>query len=277
MELAGSYFTYSGTSSRKYNLIFAHVKTDEMTKMVGNVQGNRVYNKGGNRNYFIGESFEDSPIQFEAEIVNDKGGLIPVHQRREIEKWLFHQTDYRKLYIDWLCDDFAETVELIDGQHVQMYLNCRLTNPERLNYGGGVSGYKFTVECDSCMAWQDAVTFEYVNENSNSDNVNIYSVNVDTDLHDFVYPKVKIKTGNYGGDITIVNNADDSSRLTKFIGITAGTEFTMTGGGSNFISGDNFLKFSDKNFVRLVDGENKITVMGDVRSITFTFQNRRYI
>lgn len=277
LELFGSYFEYNGKSSRTYSLVFASVDTEPYLSLNGEIQSSVVFNKQDKRNYFIGESFTDSPIQFEAEIVTDDGQIINRFARREIEKWLFHQPAYRRLYTDMWCDTQGESVDIVNGETKRLYLNCRFTNPEKIEGNGGLVGYRFTVECDSSMAWQDAVSYEFTTGHANSSSSSIITINVDTDLKDYVYPKVTITMGRTGGDITISNNTDNTSRLTSFSGLTANITFTMNGNGINYISGDNYLKFSNKNFIRLLDGENKISIIGDVSKITFEFQQRRYL
>ena len=277
MELSGSYFEYNGTTSRKYSLVFGHVKTEQYQKLNGEIKPVVIFDKSGKRNYIIGETFEDSQIEFDAEIVTDNGQTINRFERREIEKWLFHKHNYCKLYVDMDCDTYGESYELVNGVQKRLYLNCRFTNPEKIEGNGGLVGYKFTIECDSCMAWQDAVVYDFTLGNNSQTSSSVIVVDVDTDLHDYVYPKVTIQTGRSGGDIQIINNSDSSTRATKFIDLSPNITFTMRGDGVNYISGQYYQKFSNKNFIRLLDGENDIIVTGDVANITFEFQNRRYL
>lgn len=277
LEFLGSYFEYNGKSSRAYSLVFANVDTEQFLSLNGDIQQNVVFNKQDKRNYFIGESFADSPIQFKAEIVTDDGRVIDRFARREIEKWLFHRPAYCRLYTDMWCDSYGEAIDIVNGKSKRLYLNCRFTNPEKIEGNGGLVGYRFTVECDSSMAWQDAISYEFTTGHTGSSSNSIITIDVDTDLKDYIYPKVTITMGKAGGDITISNNTDNTSRLTSFSGLTANITFTMNGNGINYISGDNYLKFSNKNFIRLLDGENKLSVTGDVSKITFEFQQRRYL
>lgn len=277
MDLSGSYFEYNGTTSRKYGLIFGNVETEQFQKMAGEISSSVIFNKKDNRNYFIGESFEDSPIQFEAEIVTDNDQTINRFDRREIERWLFHQPNYCKLYTDMDCDTYGEAYELVNGVQKRLYLNCRLVDPEKIEGNGGLAGYRFTVECDSCMAWQDEVAYEFSLSNSTTTSSSTIHVNVDTDMNDYVYPKVTIQTGSSGGDIQIINLTDSSTRATSFVDLSPNVTIIMRGEGINYISGDYYQKFSNKNFIRFLDGENNIVVTGNVAKISFEFQNRRYL
>ena len=274
MELSGSYFEYNGTTSKKFGLIFANFNTELYTKLNGDVKSNVIFNKADKCNYFIGESFNDSPIQFEAEIITDDDRVINVFERREIEHWLFHRPDYCKLYSDMDCNVYGETYELVNGVIKRLYLNARFINPEKIEGGNGLVGYKFTVECDSCMAWQDSVVCEYdLIENPTA----VIELEVDTYINDYTYPKVTIQTGSTGGDIQIVNITDNSTRATSFIDLPPNITFTMRGDGINYISGQYYQKFSNKNFIRFLNGENKLNLTGDIAKITFEFQNRRYL
>lgn len=277
MDLSGSYFEYNGTTSRKYGLIFAHVDTSEFIQLSGEVSSNVIYNKRDNRNYFMGESLEDSPIQFDAEIVIDGETPINRFERREIEKWLFHQPDYCKLYVDMDCDTYGESYELVDGVQKRLYLNCRFVNPEKIDGNGGLVGYKFEVECDSAMAWQDEIEKKYAIGNSSPTSSSVITVDVDTDLNDYIYPKVTISMGSSGGNIQIINQSDSPTRATAFTNVPANATIIMRGAGVNYISGDYYQKFSNKNFIRLLDGANDLIVTGNVDNITFEFQNRRYL
>lgn len=277
MELSGSYFIYNGVTSRKYGLMFAHASTDRETALSGESESNTIYSKDGRRRFFIGDSYENSAMEFDIEVITDDEHALDVATRREIEKWLFYQPDYRKLYIDAPCDNFKETYDIINGEQKQLYLNCRFVNPEKLESGSGTVGYKFTVECDSGMAWQDPVTYTYSFNSSGSSFNTVIAVGVDTDSVDYVYPKVTILMGNVGGDITITNLDDDPVRATTFVELTQNTTFTMHGNGINYVSGDNYMKFSNRNFVRLLDGENRISILGDIAEIKFEFQNQRYL
>lgn len=277
MDFLGSYFEYSGKDSRIYDLVFVNVDTDQYLSLSGETQSNTVFNRMDKKNYYIGESFEDSPIQFEAEIVTSDGSTIDRFIRREIEKWLFHQPAYRRLYTDMECDTYGESYELVEGKQKRLYLNCRFVNPQKIEDAAGLIGYRFTVECDSNMAWQDAVSYTFETDHADAESNSVIIVDVDTDMKDYIYPKVTITIGDVGGDIIVSNNSDDETRLTSFIGLTPNISFVMNGNGINYISGDNYLKFSNKNFIRLLDGENYISIIGDVKEITFEFQQRRYL
>lgn len=273
-DIYGSHFEYSGVLSRKYGLIIATVGTDRIGKLSGDISGVTVFSKAPLKRYIIGDDMSNSPMSFDVEIVTDDGRVLEQHTRREIEKWLFNKHEYRKLYFDMSDDCPGDMIELVDGEQKRLYLNCRFINPEKLEYNGGLVGYKATLEADSPMFWQDTINKTFTLSNTSADSQTVVNIIVDSDIDDYVYPKVTFTIGDVGGDVTFINNTDDSTRFTKFVGLSANATITMNG-ELNYISGQYYEKFSTRNFIRLLDGTNNVTVRGNVKTIKIEFQNRR--
>ena len=266
------HFEYAGKSSREYGLILANVETSRYASVSGKVQTTNVYHKLDQKNYYIGTSTVDSPMVFDAEVVSE----IPlgVETQRAVMKWLFHRNGYKKLFVDMFDDCDCESYELVDGEPRRTYLNCRLLNPEKLEYNGGVVGYKFTIECDSHLAWQEPVS-ETVSLRGGINVAHSFTIGIDTDGGDYVYPEVVITTGEGEDSIQIINHSDDDARITRFDNIGPGTIITMNP-SSGFVTDGFYDRFVNKNFVRFLDGDNNLTVIGDVVSVKFTWQNKRY-
>lgn len=273
-DIYGSHFEYGGISSRQYSLVVANVDTSRMTQLGGTKEGVTIFSKNAKKRYLVDDDYSNSPISFDIEIVTENGRRLELVERRQIEKWLFNHRTYRKLYLDIADDEFGETYEYVDGKRLRNYLNCRLINPEKLEYQGGVVGYKATLEADSSMYWQDATVKTFSVNNGDADVSTIITVNVDTDLDEYIYPKVTIKMGSVGGGITIANNSDDSTRFTRFTDIGAFATLIMKG-ELNYVSGQYYEKFYQRNFIRLLDGENKLMVLGDIDSIEIEYSARR--
>ena len=273
MEIYGCNFEYAGKSSRPYGLIFATVDTSRHKALSGHTGSIIFYDNRDKKQHYIGTSFDTSALSFDAEVVSRNP--IDAASRREIEKWLFGQIGYKKLYMDYLDDYLAESYELVDGERKRLYLNCRFVNPTKVEANGTV-GYKFTVECDSHLAWQDPVVKEFSLNHVTTLASSLVNVGVDSDIGDYIYPKVTILIGSNGGTITIANHSDDSSRLTRFVDIAPNSTIIMNG-ATNYISGDYYEKFAYKNFVRLLDGDNQIYITGNVKDIKIEWQNMRYL
>ena len=267
MDFYGCHFEYAGQNSRKYNLVFANVETSRLTSLSGTISTVSQFSKKEKRNLYIATAYDDSPLQFEAEVVSETP--IDARTQREIEKWLFHRVEYRKLYMDLFDDIYAESYEIIDDSKRRFYLNCRMINPTKLEYNGGIIGYRFTIECDSGFLWQEPVTKTFT-----SGNITLY---VDTDTNDYVYPRVTVVASGTGScSVTIINNTDNSQRHTALEGLTSGNVIILDG-KTNYVSGSAYDNFTKKNFVRLLDGENRLTVSGNFSQITFEWQNMRYL
>lgn len=271
-DIYGSHFEFAGVSSRQWGLIFVNLNTNRMIQLSGAKEGVTIFSRSAKKRYLIDDDYSSSPVAFDIEIMTDTERCIDPWDRRQIEKWLFNRRDYCRLYLDMTDDCRAETYEYVDGICKRNYLNCRFVNPERIEGNGGVIGYKATLEADSNMFWQDPVTKRFVlDEEGNTHNI---TVAVDTDLDEFIYPRVTIQIGSNGGDITIANHRDDSSRVTRFVDMSPSSSVTMKG-EINYVSGQYYLKFADRNFIRLLDGENTFTIIGDVVSIEFEYSARR--
>lgn len=275
-DIYGSHFEYDGVSSRRYGLIIVNIDTDRMKQLSGQKEGVTIYSRSANKRYLIDDDYASSPITFDIEIATKSGRCLEMTERRQIEKWLFNHYNYRKFYMDLADDEIGETYKYINGERKRSYLNCRLINPEKVEGNGGIVGYKATLEADSNMFWQDPVERAFdVNNGTESASSNI-TVSIDTDMDEYVYPKVTIQMGSSGGDVTIVNNSDDSSRQTKFVDLGASSTVVMKG-ELNYVSGQYYEKFSGRNFIRLLDGENIFTILGDVETITFEYSARRFL
>lgn len=275
-DIYGSHFEYGGISSRRYGLIFVNVQTERFSQSSGKIDGVKVFNRKEKRIYLVDDNYSDSPISFDVDIISDNERGIEKTERREIEKWLFNKHDFKKLYLDITDDEFGETYEIIDGLQKQLYMNCRFVNPTRLEYNGGIVGYRVTLEADSGFWWQDAVKKSFTLDNTNIGAVSTVNVNVDTDIDDYTYPKVRFRTGEVGGNVIISNTTDSGSRITKFVELSPNIYVTLNG-TTNYVSGDYYSKFSAQNFPRLLDGNNSITITGNIVAISFEFNNRRML
>lgn len=276
-DMYGTYFEYGGVSSTPHGLVIANVESTRFTQVAGTIAGVTIFNKSGKRNYLIDDDYSGSPLSFEVDIVNKDGDTLSKTRRREIEKWLFNRHNYRKLYllVDDECDPDRDVgTEVINGETKRLYMNCRFLNPSYLEYNGGIVGYRVTLETDCGYWWQDAVTYTRNLNHSNSNVVTDFTIKVDTDIDDYTYPRIRIVMGSSGGDVTFINHTDDSSRLTKFTDLAAGATLIIDS-EYNYINDQYYLKFYKQFFPRLLDGDNSLSVQGNVQSISITFSNRR--
>lgn len=275
MDLSGSHFKYADINSKDYGLVFANCDTSRHTSINGNTSTMTVYNERGGRLHYIADSISDSSITFDAEVVTDDDRVLNFREIREIERWLFNRAGFFRLYpeVTDMCRE--QEYEIVGGVEKYFYLNCRFINPTRIESNSGVRGFKFTVESDSYMLWEDEIEKTYSIHGDDDSDAYTISIDVNSDMVGYVYPKIEFTMGSSGGTVQVVNLDDDNSRITKFVDIPAYSVFTMNG-NLNYISGDFYTKFANKNFVRFVSGINRLTITGNVDSVKITWQNRRY-
>ena len=271
MIFAGCHFTLGSFDSVDAGVIFAKIDTADYMEAMAGVSTSYIFNKKNKQRYVANDIYSSSFVDFEAEIVSDNFEPFDKDRRRYIENSLFNKPDFRKLYVPQSEDMSGDTWEFADGEIKRTYLMCRFMNPVRIEDGAGkVIGYRFNLETNSPLAWQDPTTYEY----DTGQNGGSFVVDVDTDLPGYTYPEVQIIAGNTGGAINLINPSDN--RITGFTDTTALSTIIMRGEVS-YISESYYERFSNQNFIRLLQGENNFSVGGDIATVKFTWQNRRYL
>ena len=270
MDFYGKHFIYANKSSRDYDLLVTSVSSSVFKSLNGTDKTQNFYGRKSWKNYHLGTSWDDSPPSFTLEVSRQ----TPLNQSelKEIEKWLFNRSSFAKFYIDQEDDYTSETTEIIDGQEKRLYLNCKMRNPSKLYYDGGIVGFSFTMECDSGFAHQDEITVEY----AAGDGASSVDIQSDFDCPGYIYPRIVLQVGSTGGTVSIVNSVDDPARLTTFVGVSPNEQIVINS-AVNYVSGDNYTKFVGCNFPRLIDGENTFVFSGDIASAAITWSNMRYL
>lgn len=221
-----------------------------------------------NKRYIIGVSRESAPLEFEVEIIGEEG-YCSVHERA-IKNWLFNSPAFKEFYIDPEDDKEAEYV---NGTIKRQYLECVFCNPEKIEYAEGTVGWRCTCMCSSTMAIQEKVE---VTANSFSSDI---TLNVDTDIQDYVYPYLVITCGNTKADVTITNKSDNNRAMQIKDAAANAVLYADCAIGTivNNANTEYYNKLVNQRFLRLVPGENIISVTGGVSSIKFTWNNARWM
>lgn len=274
----GYHFIYGNLESRQYGLIIGHVDTNPYLDMIGTTQSSTIFNKKGLRKYFVCDTYEDSPVSYTVEIVTDGKYVMTLQDRRKFEQSFFYQNGYKKLYVDIVDDVMGETYDLVDGEPKALYLNCRFTNPKKIEDGNGrVVGYSCTMECDSPMFTQDSIENTY-DFSSSVGQTQYITIDVDSNINEYIYPKVTINTGESMSNISIVNSTDDNTRFTTFSNVTGNKTIVMDS-EINYINNSdiNYPLFTNQHFIRLLPGQNVLIITGAVKKITVEYSNRRFM
>lgn len=290
-DIYGSHFLFAGENSRTYGLVVANMQTQRMTRVRGEADSVLYFDKATQRNRLIDLDYTNYPVSFEVEFftsdencTNVGERVLTLDERRAAERWLFRQAGYRSFYPSALDDptkEVAENVTQVNSEGVesrvvkQLYLRCRFINPERIESAGGVIGWRATLEADSGLWWQEETDTWFFPNNPATDSVSTFTITLDTDMPEYTYPRITAYTGDAGGAWSLVNNTDDSTRLTAFSSFPANSGVVMQG-GVNYLSGY-LSRFSEKNFPRLLPGDNNFTVTGNIARIRVRFNNRRML
>lgn len=273
MNFYGAHFEYAGRSSTDYGLIIASINESQNMAVSGRAELITLFNKRDDRRYYIDTKYDGAHLEYEIEIFSEEP--LSLSDQRTITKWLFHQKGYYKLYVAVADDCDNESIRTVNGSDKRIYLNCILIEPEKIDGADGIHGYKCRAICDSPTGWMETVSQTFTINGANNNSSSTISVTADTDLHEYVYPVVRI-TMAAAGDCKIVNATDSSARFTTLKELDSGTTLRMNG-NTNFITSGYYSKFYDRNFVRLLDGNNSLTVYGPVASITLEWENRSYV
>lgn len=262
-DIYGCHFQYGDFDSSEYDLVIANMDTSRLNILQAERNVNTVFSKKNGTHYVTNVSFNNEPQSFDAEIFTVCGHPIGESFLHDIEQALFKRNTFTKF-------------EAIDSYGFDdVYLNCILTNPERIENDAGVVGYKFTIVTDSVMSWEEPKT-ETFTFAENDNNPKTFSIELNTDMPDYTYPIVEFQIGSTGGDISICNNTDSLTRLTGFTSVPALSVFTMDS-RINYLPTTYYEMFNHRNFIRLLNGVNNFVLTGDIVSISITYQNRRYL
>lgn len=266
--LLGNRFVYDGINSSRYNLLILRIDTEGLTSAEGTVEYSSSFFPAQNKRYITGVSRENAPLEFEVEIIGEEG-YCSLHERA-IKKWLFNSPSFKKLYIDPEDDKEAEYVS---STIKRQYLECVFSNPQKIEYAEGTVGWRCTCMCSSTMAIQEKI--EVAVNSFGSDII----LDVDTDIQDYVYPYLVITCGNAKSNITITNKSDNN-RAMQIKDATAKAVLyadCAVGTITNDSGAEYYNKLVDQKFLRLLPGENTLSVTGTVSSIKISWNNARWM
>ena len=269
MNLSGKYFVYDNVCSKIYNLRFLHIDTTPFSTLSGEISYNTEFFKSKKQNIITGVNWPNSPLSFDVEIISPNE--LDYDDQRKIKQWLFCKPNYKKLYID----DFQDTeMERIGGVVKKQYVNAVFTNPTAIIYANRIFGYKATLTISSPMALQDKIEFSLTDFSSS------FELNVDSDINDYIYPDIELKTSGSCTSIKIKNLTDQS--------IMQMSDNTKLKSKNLYINGNTCSIYDDtsvsyfglvqgQRFTRLLPHSNVLSIETDgLISCKFIWQNARW-
>lgn len=278
-DFYGRHFILGSTyQSATDHLVFANLNTSRFMGLYGEVSGVNILTRADKRRILVDDDYSNFPLSIEIELLRDDGAPIPKNRQRNLESILFGTLSYRNMFIDPNDDPDGEYYEDIDRQgeiqRKRLYLRVRFVNPERIEYDCNVYGYKFTLETDSGMWWQETIGYHYYSGNYNEDTEISFTLQVNSDIYGYTYPSVAFYANHNGGDITWCNTDDSTTRLTTLVNVSASSLVHMDG-RTNFVDENYYRRFQNMNFPRLKNGSNRIVVSGAIAEVDVDVINRR--
>ena len=238
-----TYFTYDGVFSGTYGL--------QMAEFTGftpeSVEENDAFSPSLSvlkvpsliRFYHGGLEY-DSPPTCNFTVVSET--VIPIELRSEILSWLIGRKTFKPLKFhndDWEDFDYY----------------CVFTSSSTVYVNGECHGFRLTGSLDSPFARGVPTTVT-----STGSGTRTVTIQNKSDIRDgYTYPTVQFT----GGSISIINTTDDASRAFAFSGLTAGETVTVdceTKTITSTLGGEKLSKFTSKNWLRLRQGQNTLTV-----------------
>lgn len=255
----GRSFIYDGVPSETYGLYIMDIDADAISSSMGSssmdIYEQKIYRKP--TPYFYG-STPSPKLSFDFSAYSE--GEIDAIQFEAIQKWLFSSRTYKRFSIDQF-----------DMQDI--YFNAILNEPKINRVAGIIKGFSCTVVCDSPYALKYPQTTTYSYTTSVVDSTETY-YNQSDDAGDYLYPTSLIITmNNTDGDV-VITNLDDGNRVVSFTNLLPNEILTISPQYQTIQSsiGLKRLANSNKKFLRLVPGRNRLRIQGNVESIQMTNQ-----
>lgn len=250
-------FTYNGEMSEYYNLQIASMDSGGATSNNGSgsidIIDDFIF-----RNpvpYFYGVKY-NSKLSFPVAFFSpDEVTAVDISY---IQQWLFGDLQYRNLAI--VQPD-------MDG----IYFKCIFTDPQIIKAGNLIRGISGTAICNSQWAftYPRTITYEYGSAPSDTE-IRFFN---NSHYKGYNRPIVSFKMDSSGGDLSVVNESDDSREF-LFESLSARETITTNSSLGQVQSDLGLRRLSNfnKNFLRLKNGLNVLKVTGNISELSITYE-----
>ena len=254
-------FVFNGKPSEAYNLYIMDFDSKSGVSSVvngANIDVSQEFSARGSTS-FLQAVTQHEPLEFTLKMASPK--KMDRAEMDSISRWLFGHLQPKKL-------------EIIQDDMRGIYYNCFLTNPENLYIDD--SGYGFTCDvlCESPFAYEREKQQVF---NTGGSKKNVIFNNTSSD-NDYMRPKIFFKCTKQGGSVKITNHTDGGS-VVEIKDLDMGEGITMDS-KTNIItstSGKRRLGNTNYTFLKFLPEMNKLTIEGDLDSLTVIYQNMRKI
>lgn len=262
MSFFSTDFVFDGIPSATHNLFITNLGEGQSYSPSGSsvdIITEPIFRRG--KPYFYGATQGREVLSFSCAITSPEE--ISADNNGIIQKWLFGHLEYKKLQV--LQDDLTMS-----------YFNCFLNNPKTLRIGNKIHGYEFEIVCDAPWGWTfpKTLTKSYTVEEASE----TFLFRNTSDDNDYLYPSMVVTFNVFGGDLTLTNNSDNSREfiLTGF----SPNEVITIDNDRGIISSDSGLLVMSKfnrQWMRLIQGANSITLLGNISSLVMTYSFARKV
>ena len=240
-------FTFDGESSYMHGLMLCGFGGSKQNNVSFGNEANIIESKTNKRiqPIHLGVNYNNTPLQFK--LIFGAERALDRYELEDIGMWLTGHQNYK-----WL------TIDQPDLSNVAF--RCIITKLTPLQYGGYPAAFEATVRCDCPYAYSYPFEMSYTIRNV----TNILFRN-ESSIHEYFKPIITFQPTSQS-NLSIVNN-DDNDR--EFL-----IDYSMT--NSMFVSvdnvngiiletnhGTNLYPYFNMNFLRLVHGDNHLTVTGN--------------
>lgn len=261
MSFYATSFTFNGVPSETHSLRIYSNSAESTSNLPGDVRiyGEKLFKRTDF--YFYGASVEPT-LEFPVMFITDNTELT-AKDLEQISSWLFGQSNYGELRI-------------VQPDMQDVYYNCFLTDPKIYRVGNIIRGVSATVRCRQPWGLTKSKTYTY-SFTPNASNAEIRHFN-GSDHSGYTFPILELTVDAFGGAFTITNTSDDD-RIFSFTGLLSNEVVTVNNSLQIVTSSTGLRRLSlfNKNFFRLVQGLNVLTVDGHIKTLKISYAQARKI
>lgn len=269
----GSEFMYNGTLSSRFGLMIAYINSSSGEEHAMSPAVNLVSYKLPRRSkvYQLGAEIEgDGTFEFQISFFRKQDQPIMASERDAISKWL--------------CSDFSfKPLRIIQDDMSSVYYNCFFKSLRYVAFAGYANGFVADVVCDAPFAWKNRKVKEKINSSVSPgyypDVTNIELYNTSSD-HNLTIPSlIEVDLGENSTGFKLTN-LSNHSEFFEFRNLVVGEKIRIDDlyciesvTRPNTIIVDCF----SGEFLRLINGINRIVINGQIKRIKIAYQSGRKI
>lgn len=270
MSFWGKSFTFDGVPSEQYDLRLFDPPDGESgvkeSPAGSDVQIKQTWIYRRPKVFHFG-NYQNTPLEFDLYA----GSFDPMNgiDRSRIEKWLMGRGGYKKLQITQ--DDIQD-----------VYYNVICTGASNAFVGNVQEGVKLHFICDSPWGYTfpRILTQTFTGNEIKNFNLTFYN---DSDDYGYLKPIVSFTLNSIGNSFAITNlndiNSNGDPNIFSFTGITPGETITVDNDLKTIVSSTGLYRLDNfnKNWFRLIPGENVLNIISGIGTYTITYSLARKI